>query len=88
MNNPLNFIKNWGSTEYLIGGLVFVFLISIGGTYFQSLYKPEVPIVQGDTNPDPQSQAPTFQVPEISSTIATRVPMLSALYLNRNKNKK
>ncbi len=85
MNNPLNFIKNWGSTEYLIGGLVFVFLISIGGTYFQSLYKPEVPIVQGDTNPDPQSQAPIFQVPEIGSSLLAIVPMISALYLLKSR---
>ncbi|MHA1973083.1 MAG: hypothetical protein ACTSW1_08825 [Candidatus Hodarchaeales archaeon] len=85
MNNPLNFIKNWGSTEYLIGGLVFVFLISIGGTYFQSLYKPEVPIVQGDINPDPQSQAPTFQVPEIGSSLLAIVPMISALYLLKSR---
>ena len=79
-------MKNWGSTEYLIGGLVFVFIISIGGTLFQSLYKPEVPIVQGDTQtPDPQSQAPSFQVPEIGSSLLAIVPMISALYLLKSR---
>ena len=88
MNNPLNFIKGWGITEYLVGGLVFVFLFSIGGSIFQSWTTPEAPpVVNNPPPPEPQTQAPSFQVPEIGSSLLALVPMIGALYAIKSRKR-
>ena len=85
MNNPFNFMKSWGSMEYLVGGLVFVFLLSIGGSMLGGLNNNVgPPEVQAEV-PEPQAQVPTFQVPEIGSTILSILPMIGALYYLKSR---
>ena len=85
MNNPFNFIKSWGSIEYLVGGLIFVFLLSIGGSFLGGLNNDVGPPQTQEQTPEPQTQVPTFQVPEIGSTIFAIIPMVGALYLLKSR---
>ena len=85
MSNPLNFLKRWGSAEYLIGALVFVFLFSVGGSIFNSMNNEVVPPPVNVETPEPQAQVPTFQVPEIGSSLLAIIPMIGALYLLKSR---
>ena len=94
MKLPFGNYKNWFKPKNL--ALIFSILLALSvlivGIPLSNLYSgiAQGPLANPPKIPSPKTEieAPSFVVPEISSTIATLVPMLSALYLNRNKNKK